>query len=91
MVSADGGDLSTRVRLMRIGTDDIRLLRKFRPIVEPKLSEILDRFSEHVISLPDLQALAAQLSPASSRHRRCIDSACSPLTSTPAITTGCMV
>jgi ABC-type transporter Mla subunit MlaD len=57
MVSANDGDLSTRLRFMRIGTDDSKLLSEFWQIVEPKLPAILDGFYEHVTSVPHLKAM----------------------------------
>jgi methyl-accepting chemotaxis protein len=57
MVADSTTDLSKRVRFMRIGADDTRLLNDFWQVVEPKLPAILDGFYQHVASEPGLQAL----------------------------------
>ncbi len=44
MAATDDGDLGTRIRFMRIGANDLKLLQEFWQIVEPKLPAILDGF-----------------------------------------------
>ncbi len=51
------GDLSARVRFLRISADDTHMLQAFWHIVEPKLPAILDGFYRHVTSEPRLQAM----------------------------------
>jgi ABC-type transporter Mla subunit MlaD len=57
MATVSDGDLTTRMRFMRITPASTEVLRAFWQIVEPKLPAILDGFYQHVTSEPQLRKL----------------------------------
>jgi ABC-type transporter Mla subunit MlaD len=63
MASATDDELAQRIRFMRIGAEDIKLLSEFWHILEPKLPAILDGFYQHVTSEPRMQTMVGTRAP----------------------------
>jgi methyl-accepting chemotaxis protein len=57
MISPGDAELASRLRFMRIGNDDLTLLRAFWQHVGPQLPAIFDGFYQHVSNEPQLKAM----------------------------------
>ena len=63
MSASDQADLAIRTRFIGLDSEACRQIAAFWPVVEAELPEIIDRFYQHVTSVPQLKALVGDQVP----------------------------
>ncbi|GJI90511.1 EAL domain-containing protein [Duganella hordei] len=51
------GEIALRLRYLELGADDLALLRRIHPLLQPRLEPVIEAFYTHLLSMPVLRPL----------------------------------